>query len=53
MDKYKQSYFNIIAILIMLVGIVLFWLKVDATGKLLSVGFFCMGIYAFIETLKA
>jgi hypothetical protein len=49
--KSKNSY-ELIFIISLLIGIILYWLKVDAKAMLLSFGFFILGANLFLQEIK-
>lgn len=48
----KRNSYELIFIISMLIGIVLYWLKVDSKAMLLSFGFFILGVNLFLQEIK-
>jgi hypothetical protein len=48
----KKNSYELIFSISMLIGIVLYWLKVDANAMLLSFGFFILGANLFLQEIK-
>jgi len=44
--------YEVIPILFMLIGIILYWLKIDTGGWLLAIGFLVMGVVYFIQEIR-
>lgn len=52
MIKEKLNIYGVIPILIMLIGIILYWLRVDGNALILSSGFLAIGIFFFAREIR-